>query len=203
MRSAHRFVAVVTIVGGPLGFAAATASAQEAVYACASRSSGALRVVAAGNPCKAGEFPLTWSVIGPQGPEGPAGPAGPRGAQGDPGDDHVFGVATTGSLTSNVLNIPELGEITVECNGTGTARFELAANQQMEYARRERDSDGGSNGRKDVFLEDVTPAAPAGTIIWYWLVGQSNSSGWVVRIHMRPILSDLSGTAAVTVTRIG
>jgi len=134
---------------------------------------------------------------------GTARPTGPQGPQGAPGDDHIFGVATTGSLTSHVLNIPELGEITVDCNGTGTASFHLVANRDMEFARRERDSDGGSNGRRSVFHEDITPAAPAGTIVWYWLVGEGNGCGWVLRIHMRPILLDLSCTAAVTVTRIG
>ena len=153
MRSAHRFVAVVTIVGGLLGLAAATTHAQEAVYACASRSSGALRVVAAGNPCKAGEFLLTWSVVGPQ------GPAGQQGPQGAPGDDHVSGISTKGSLTSNAIDVPEFGHISVECSANGAPKFHLVAVQEFDFSRIEV-GNNATVGRSDERVEDSPPQAP-------------------------------------------
>ena len=87
-----------------LAFAAAVAGAalaatggrghasSETITACASKSSGRLRIVSAKTVCRSSEHRLTWNVRGPQGvpgaagPEGPAGPPGAQGPQGQAGE---------------------------------------------------------------------------------------------------------------------
>lgn len=64
----------------------------ETITACASKSSGKLRVVSAGRSCRSHEHRLTWNVRGlkgdpgPAGPIGATGPAGEQGAQGPAGE---------------------------------------------------------------------------------------------------------------------
>jgi hypothetical protein len=75
----------------------------ETITACASKSSGKLRIVSATRSCRSYEHRLVWNVRGPKGdpgpagapgepgpvgaagPQGPQGPAGERGADGAPG----------------------------------------------------------------------------------------------------------------------
>jgi Lamin Tail Domain/Collagen triple helix repeat (20 copies) len=57
----------------------------ETITACASKSSGYLRIVSSTKSCRSREHRLTWNVRGPEGPPGPPGPAGATGAQGDAG----------------------------------------------------------------------------------------------------------------------
>jgi hypothetical protein len=97
-RSLVRFTVPITVL---LAAGAAVAAvggrdhaSTETITACASKSSGRLRVVSAGKACRSYEHRLTWNVRGPQGmpgpagaagATGPAGPAGPAGAQGERG----------------------------------------------------------------------------------------------------------------------
>lgn len=56
------------------------------IYACYTKSGGALRVIDASvTNCKQGEQLLSWNVQGVPGPQGPQGPQGPPGPQGEPG----------------------------------------------------------------------------------------------------------------------
>ena len=78
---------VVLVLGGT------PASAQsDQIRACVNPG-GAMRVLAAGEPCRPPSTLLTWNVDGPRGPvgpageQGPAGPAGPAGAAGRDGRD--------------------------------------------------------------------------------------------------------------------
>jgi hypothetical protein len=91
-RSRSRLVRVTVLVAAALALAAGAAGAalhtllaDEVVNACRSKSTGVLRVPAAGTSCKGDEQPLQWNVRGPAGPVGPAGPAGPSGAAGPGG----------------------------------------------------------------------------------------------------------------------
>jgi hypothetical protein len=52
------------------------------IHACAVTGNGQLRIVASEEECGNNEYPLSWSVIGPQGPQGLQGPAGPMGSPG-------------------------------------------------------------------------------------------------------------------------
>ena len=62
MHSRYTFAVLgVTIVGTFL-VGESVASAQGVIYACASNSSGAIRVVFAGSNCKSNESPLQWNV---------------------------------------------------------------------------------------------------------------------------------------------
>lgn len=80
-------VAVVTLAlaAGAAGAGVKAVLADEAINACRSKSSGVLRVPAAGSGCRSDEHALQWNVRGLPGPQGPAGDAGPAGAAGAPG----------------------------------------------------------------------------------------------------------------------
>ena len=71
------------------GVAYATDNARSAqtsvIQACRNKSTGVLRVLAAGSSCHTGEASLSWDVRGPAGPAGPAGAAGAGGATGATG----------------------------------------------------------------------------------------------------------------------
>jgi hypothetical protein len=64
------------------------------IYACYTKSNGAIRVVPTANACKSNEVVISWGVqgpIGPQGPAGPVGPAGPIGLTGETGPQGAKG----------------------------------------------------------------------------------------------------------------
>ena len=56
-----------------LGLGAAACDSPPEIRACASDSDGALRVIADGAECQAGEHLVTWNQQGPPGPAGPTG----------------------------------------------------------------------------------------------------------------------------------
>ncbi|MDX6432481.1 MAG: hypothetical protein QOE54_4847 [Streptosporangiaceae bacterium] len=61
-------------VGGSIVYAAASSKASSVIHACKKKTTGALRVIAAGKSCATGETALQWNTAGPGGPAGPAGP---------------------------------------------------------------------------------------------------------------------------------
>ena len=56
------------------------------INGCYQQQNGQLRVVAAGETCRASELPLSWAQKGPAGETGPRGDQGPAGPQGDKGE---------------------------------------------------------------------------------------------------------------------
>ena len=71
-------VVVALILAGTL----ATISAQlssSVVIACVHRVNGIVRILPAGTPCQPNEYPIQWSVTGPQGPKGDKGDKGDKG----------------------------------------------------------------------------------------------------------------------------
>lgn len=68
-------------------------STTETITACASKSSGRLRVVRSSASCRSHEHRLSWNVRGPQGERGPSGPAGEPGAMGPAGPQGAQGAA--------------------------------------------------------------------------------------------------------------
>jgi hypothetical protein len=96
-RTLVRVLVVLALAAAVAGAALAATggrghASSEAITACASKSSGRLRVVSAKTVCRSYEHRLTWNVRGPQGaagargPEGPAGPPGAEGPQGPAGE---------------------------------------------------------------------------------------------------------------------
>lgn len=112
-RSPAVALVAVSLIAGGIGVAQAQAPGEDVISACFKSKDGMLRVIGAGDTCRANETLLQWNqqgepgpkgdpgeqgVAGPagpageqglQGPVGPVGPAGPAGApgeQGDPGD---------------------------------------------------------------------------------------------------------------------
>lgn len=70
------FLSAVLIIGLPCLSLAAE------VYGCASKSTGALRIVSGLSQCKTSETTIAWNSAGPQGPPGDQGPVGPQGPAG-------------------------------------------------------------------------------------------------------------------------
>jgi hypothetical protein len=82
-------VCVVSLISGAGGLAyAAERATIKTIVACASRSTGALRITPT---CKLDERKITWNNIGPQGPRGPQGVQGPAGAVGPVGSQGPAG----------------------------------------------------------------------------------------------------------------
>ena len=91
--------ALVVGVGGGIGLANATAPSDK-VYACAAKTSGALRQVSPSTRCKSTEKSVVWSVKGPQGEPGADGTDGADGADGVSGYeivDESFSFTYTGA----------------------------------------------------------------------------------------------------------
>jgi hypothetical protein len=73
----------------------ATVSAQlssTAVSACVHRVNGNVRILPAGTPCQPNEYPIQWSLVGPQGPKGDKGDKGDQGIPGSKGDTGAQGL---------------------------------------------------------------------------------------------------------------
>ena len=131
--------AALALAVGAAGAGVRLMLADEVINACRSKTSGALRVPAAGLSCKTDEQPLQWNVrgvagppgpagvSGAAGPEGPAGPAGPRGLtgaigpQGPPGPVSVDTLAGTtcttaaGSVGTLRVHTDPSGAVTLSC----------------------------------------------------------------------------------------
>lgn len=95
LRSAAAIVFLLAVVAGAAGAALDSVLAEDVINACRNKSGGALRVPAAGTPCKSDEQPLQWNVRGVAGPAGPAGAQGPAGVTGPAGPAGARG--TTGA----------------------------------------------------------------------------------------------------------
>jgi type VI protein secretion system component Hcp len=87
IRATRCGLAVAASAAAACLFASAHLSAQaDVIHGCVNNA-GALRVVIAGEACKANEVAIAWNVSGPAGATGPAGPAGPQGPAGNDGRD--------------------------------------------------------------------------------------------------------------------
>lgn len=83
---AHAAGLAVAVVTGSLGsLAFASGPSSDVINACMNDTTGVLRVVAAGQPCRSHETALSWGQEGPPGEAGPTGPAGPPGVAGPSG----------------------------------------------------------------------------------------------------------------------
>lgn len=88
-------VAVFIALGG-LGYAAVSSTFPDSggtFHACVKTQTGALRLVARGMRCRAGEQAVSWAQRGRRGATGPAGAAGANGAAGATGAQGASGPA--------------------------------------------------------------------------------------------------------------
>jgi hypothetical protein len=137
-RIAALAAAVLALAAGAAG-AALEATLDEAVIgACRSKSTGVLRVPAAGTACRPDEQPLQWNVRGVAGPAGrpgtpgapgapgPAGPVGPRGASGPQGP---AGPASISALAGSPCTTASgtAGTILVRTDASGAVTFTCRA----------------------------------------------------------------------------
>ncbi|MET7276698.1 collagen-like protein [Kribbella sp. NPDC005582] len=96
-RIAGIVVAVGLIGAGSIAYAAIPDPAG-VIHGCYNKGGllqdkGNLRVVEAGEKCRATELAMTWNHTGPQGPAGPVGATGEPGATGAPGQQGATGPA--------------------------------------------------------------------------------------------------------------
>jgi hypothetical protein len=76
-------------IAGSVAWAAT--SANNKFVACATKSSGALRLVKTAKACRKTERAVGWNAVGPRGPAGARGPVGQDGADGTDGLDGLDG----------------------------------------------------------------------------------------------------------------
>lgn len=108
-------LAIIVLTAGGLAWGIARAQTPSpTIYACVGQT-GAVRLVAEGEACKANETATNWSQQGPQGPEGPEGP------KGDTGNVEVTvqleeeGIGDPAAPVNMFLHIPDIaGESTDE-----------------------------------------------------------------------------------------
>jgi hypothetical protein len=174
-------VAYSLIIDTPVLFA------QDVVYACASTSTGAVRVVFAGSECKSNESPLQWNVAGQPGPTGPAGPAGPQGA---PGEESVMTVGTSAVNTTRSVTVPVLGVVEVRCDASGVPNvaLQLAAGS---HVRTDETSVNGATQTTGSFRSGpstfnlTTPDFSFGALATYWISLIGTDGVWKVDAHVR------------------
>lgn len=92
LRRALILCGLVVVLAAVGSVAWATTSASDTLVACAAKSSGAMRLVAAAKKCRKTERAVIWSANGQPGPRGPAGARGPAGEDGADGFDGLDGL---------------------------------------------------------------------------------------------------------------
>ena len=171
--------------GGALALAfaasAAVVSAQSgggSVTACVS-AAGIVRLVAAGESCRAAEQLVVWSVEGPQGPAGPEGPEGPQGPTGPEGP---AGPACTPGATPPPL---QAGLLTIGSASSAIYSFSFGATAPISSGG------GGAAGRTTLSDIAVTKAADA--------LSRSLFSNVVRGVHMPTVQIDIYEPGTTTV----
>jgi len=98
-------------------------SSGDQLEACAG-ARGALRLVASGEACVAGEQRVSWNTVGPAGPQGATGAKGPAGSRGRTGKVRLkLSGSTQVALALKLLNkrVKAVGEQVSAVNGKLTA----------------------------------------------------------------------------------
>jgi hypothetical protein len=152
-------VVVLVLAAGGLAVAAVSSSSGQ-IKACASKKTGALRVIAKGK-CAKSERSVAWQKQGVAGPAGAAGAAGPAGA--------TRVTVRTAQLAINQTSCTQLfpgGPYSCIANGTATASCEPG----------ERATGGGYSkpAESTVALPSVQESAPSPT--------SGTPTGWTVTV---------------------
>ncbi len=147
-------LALVFAMGGG-AYAALAPAANDVIYTCYSRSTGALRVVHRTTRCRRRERALAFNQRGPVGPEGPRGVVGPPGPTGKTGATGKTGKTGAGgrsgaagsSVTSTALAVgnatcPDGGSsftsvsgTTYACNGSASGFASVNATGTLAASR--------------------------------------------------------------------
>jgi hypothetical protein len=82
------------------------AAAQTSIRSCYGKTSGQLRIPAAGEPCKSSETEMSWTSgeKGDKGDKGDPGPVGPAGPAGPPGDAGLTLVSVCDALLGGITD---------------------------------------------------------------------------------------------------
>jgi hypothetical protein len=169
-------------------------SAQGAViFACASTSTGAIRVVSEGTACKPNESPLQLS--------------GP----GEPGEQSVLTVGTATFNTIKSVTVPGLGIVEASCDGAGAPAVSLQLNAESRVRRDVTTVSGqtstsfiGSPNPTTITL--ATDQSFAGLLATYWVTFIGIDAVWKVDAHVKQfepaggVLIDTPCIAAASIT---
>ena len=125
-------VVTLALAAGAAGAGVRVLLADDVINACRNRSTGALRVPAAGAACRSDEQALQWNVRGLPGPAGPRGLTGAIGPQGPPGPVSVDTLAGTTCTTA----AGSLGTLGVRTDPSGAVTFSCRAQVDPEAVPR-------------------------------------------------------------------
>jgi hypothetical protein len=151
--------AAATVLAGGLMVAAPSASAAPSMVpvvtykACASTTSGAIRLVVRGKKCRKSENRLSWSAEGPPGMTGPVGPQGPQGETGAAGATGAPGAAgatgpqgPSGATSAQTVIVAGPGALSNVLPVPVIARMPLAAGSYVVTAIMAVAADGSATG---------------------------------------------------------
>ncbi|HWD69453.1 MAG TPA: type VI secretion system tube protein Hcp [Solirubrobacteraceae bacterium] len=79
-RAAWAAIAVAAAAAALTVTQAFASDTSSTIYACVSKDTGTVQIVAQGTTCRSHDYATSWNVTGPQGDTGPTGPQGPAGA---------------------------------------------------------------------------------------------------------------------------
>lgn len=144
-------VVTLALAAGAAGAGVRALLADDVINACRSKSTGVLRVPAAGASCKGDEQALQWNVRGVAGPAGPAGaagpvgpagaagatgPAGPSGPTGATGPQGPAGPVSIGTLAGTTCTTAagSVGSLAIRTDSNGAVTFNCRAQVDPEAA---------------------------------------------------------------------
>jgi len=148
------------------------------IYACVTKTTGALRVVATAGSCKNGESPLSWNIQGPIGPQGLQGQKGDKGDTGPagsafptscPADSVLVGTTCVDTYEASVWEIPPGNTALIEAvkNGTATLADLQAGGFQRGATGDDYTCNNNGNDCTDLYAASVPGVTPSARLTWF------------------------------------
>src|SRR5436305_5734138 len=197
-------LALLVLATGAVAFA--RGAGEPAIWACAARKDGALRIVGSPAKCRRRERSVSWSIHGPQGPSGPAGapgktgpqgPVGPRGETGAPGQRGPKGDAGTLPSFEALVGLPcqangVQGQVALDYDVAGHATFTCVRGGGASPVRINEVATGTTASAADEFVEVFNAGAAPVDIGGYKLAYRSAAGAADVLLATVPTGTTLS-----------
>src|SRR5262245_52067008 len=148
------------------------------IYACVTKNTGAVRIVATVGSCKNGESPLSWNIQGPIGPQGLPGQKGDTGATGPagssfptscPADAVLVGTTCVDKYEASVWQIPSGSTALIDKvkNGTVTLAELQAGGFQKGATADDYSCNDNGNDCTDLYAASVSSVTPSANLTWF------------------------------------
>ena len=154
------------------------------IHACATKTSGAVRIIAPTSTCKNGEFPLDWNFQGPIGPQGLQGVKGDKGDIGAtgatgpagsafpiscPADSVLVGTTCVDTYEASVWQIPSGSTALIDKvkNGTATLADLQAGGFQKGATTDDYTCNDNGNDCTDLYAASVSGVTPSARLTWF------------------------------------